>query len=78
MTYENLSNDTFKILHRFNIRPADDTSYSNLKEDPMTVPNIVKCLQDKDLTFIPSPSDNDDDDVPNLAPRSKRSPLIDP
>ena len=41
ITYNLLTNDTFKISHRSNVRHEDDPSSANLKSDPLTVPNVV-------------------------------------
>ena len=38
----------------------------------------MKYLQDKNLTFTSPPTDDEDEDLPNLVPRSKSMPLIDP
>ena len=78
MTYKILTNDTFKILHRSNFRSAGDPFSANLKSDPLTVPNSVKSLQHKHLTFTPLLSEGEDNTFPNLDPRSKHILLTNP
>ena len=38
MTFKILTSDTNKIIHRSNVRPADNPASVNLKVEPLTVP----------------------------------------
>ena len=81
MTFKILTSNTNKVLHRSNVRPADDPSSPNLRADPLTVPRVVKSLSDDiDESIFEEPPliDEDDQDAPPQ-PKSRRNmPIIDP
>ena len=84
MTFKVLTNDTNKILHRSNVRPADDPASTNLKIEPLTVPKVVKSLTDdiSDSVFEePLLIDEDTNTSPtssNPSNAHKSMPIIDP
>ena len=81
MTFKILTSDTNKTLHGSNVHPADDTSSLNLRAESLTVPQVVKSLNDdiSDSTFdVPSLVNEDNEELPPEPTSRKHMPIIDP
>ena len=84
MTFKVLTDDTNKVLHRSNVRPADDPASANLKIEPLTVPKVVKSLTDdiSDSVFEEPLLIDEDTDASHTSSTPsdahKSMPIIDP
>ena len=81
MTFKILTSDTNKVLHRSNVRPADDPVSANLRAEPLVVPKVAKSLSDNvdESNFEEPPLI--DEDSNNPLPQSElrnSTPIIDP
>ena len=81
MTFKILTDKTCKIIHRSNVRSANDPLESNIRLDPLTIPKIIKDKTDlKNDTELPNPIDNSDPAIPGINNSNNRPamPIIDP
>ena len=81
MTFKILTSDTNKVLYRSNVRPADDHTSINLRDEPLAMPKIVKSLADDvDDSNFEEPSLIDEENA-HTSPQPKHRkhiPIIDP